>query len=134
MVKRIVFDAYAVMALLEEEAGSEIVTELIVDKETEILMSAINLGEVYYILHRRNGKGAAEEVTQNILLEETIRIQEPGWANIKQAAQQKAKGGLSYADAFALSLAKEQKAQLVTGDPEIQAAAAEVAVEIIWLD
>ncbi len=133
MVKRVVFDAYAIMALLENETGSEIVTEIIMDEESEIYISGINLGEIYYILHRRNGKRAAEEVIENIMLEQTIKIHEPMWESIKKAAGIKAKGGLSYADSFALSLAKELEAKLVTGDPEIRTIAAETAVNLIWL-
>jgi predicted nucleic acid-binding protein len=133
MVRKIVFDAYAIMTLLEDEAGAAIIHDLLVDENTEILISAINLGEVYYILLRRNGKSAAEEVIENILLEETIKIEEAQWERVKSAAEIKAGGGLSYADAFALSLAKEFQAKLVTGDPEIQAIAAKAAVEIIWL-
>lgn len=133
MVKRIVFDAYAIMTLLEDEPGAAIINDLLVDENTEILMSAVNLGEVYYILLRRNGKSAAEEVIENVLLEETIKIEEAQWGRIKSAAEVKAGGSLSYADAFALSLAREFQAKLVTGDPEIQAIAAKAAVEIIWL-
>lgn len=133
MVTRIVFDAYAIMALLEDEPGAAIINDMLVDEKTEILMSAVNLGEVYYILLRRSGKSAAEEVIQNILLEETIKIEEAPWVRVKNAAEIKAGGGLSYADAFALSLAREFQAKLVTGDPEIQAIAANNAVEIIWL-
>jgi predicted nucleic acid-binding protein len=133
MVKRIVFDAYAIMTLLEDEPGADIINDLLMDDNTEILMSAVNLGEVYYILLRRSGKSAAEEVIENILLEETIKIEEAQWVRVKNAAEIKAGGGLSYADAFALSLAREFQAKLVTGDPEIQAIAAKTAVEILWL-
>ncbi len=133
MKKRVVFDAYAIMALLEDEPGARIVTDLIVDEQTEIFISAINLGEIYYILLRRSGKTAAEKVIQNILLEETIKVEEPQWVSVKKAAEIKSAGGISYADAFALALAKELQAQLATGDPEIQAVAAKNAVEIIWL-
>ncbi len=133
MIKRVVFDAYAIMALLEDEPGARIVTDLIVDEQTEIFISAINMGEIYYILLRRSGKTVAEKVIQNILLEETIKIEEPQWVRVKKAAEIKSAGSISYADAFALALAKELQAQLVTGDPEIQAVAAQNAVEIIWL-
>lgn len=129
----IVFDAYAIMTLLEDEPGAAIINDLIVDENTEILMSDVNLGEVYYILLRRNGKSAAEEVIENVLLEETIKIEEAQWGRIKSAAEIKAGGSLSYPDAFALSLAREFQAKLVTGYPEIQAIAAKAAVEIIWL-
>jgi PIN domain nuclease of toxin-antitoxin system len=47
MVKRFVFDAYAIMTLLEDEPGADIINELLMDDNTEILMSAVNLGEVY---------------------------------------------------------------------------------------
>ena len=47
------------------------------------------------------------------------------------AAGFKARGGLSYADAFAAALAKERNAGLLTGDPELKSL--EKEIKIIWL-
>jgi len=114
-----VFDSYALLALLEDEPGADLVTELISDRKNEIYLSAINLGEIYYLLLRRSGFNQAERVLESITLEDTISIAEASWDRVKEASKVKAGGGLSFADAFAVSLAKELEAQLITGDPEI---------------
>ena len=49
----------------------------------------------------------------------------------RQAAQFKAAHKLSLADAFAAALAKDRKAELVTGDPELKAL--EKVIKIVWL-
>ena len=133
MNRKIVFDSYAVLALIENEDGAQTVADILADKETAIYLSVINFGEIYYIVHRRNGEQAAEEVIQSILLEESLTIVEMPWERVKEAARIKSRGGVSYADAFALSLAKEFQAPLVTGDPEIRSAAQQMGAEIIWL-
>jgi PIN domain nuclease of toxin-antitoxin system len=114
-----IFDSYALLALLEDEPGADLVTELISDRKTEAYISAINLGEIYYLLLRRSGVNQAERVLESITLEDSISIAEASWERIKEASKVKAGGGLSFADAFAVALAKELEAPLVTGDPEI---------------
>lgn len=128
-----VLDAYAVLALLEDEPGAAIVTDILQSETAELQISSINLGEVYYILLRRRGEHVAEEVLQNTLLEEALTLQEASWSRVKEAARIKARGGLSYADCFALALAQERGAPLLTGDPEMRAVAAQLGVQVIWL-
>jgi len=128
----IVFDAYAILALLENEPGSEIVSETL-HKKTKIFISTINLGEIYYIIMRRDGEKKAEEVVQTIFIDDSFTLVEASWDKIKKAALIKSKGGLSFADAFAISLAKELQAPLVTGDPEIKNNAPKYGVKIIWI-
>jgi predicted nucleic acid-binding protein len=79
MNRKIVFDSYAILALIENEDGSQTVADILADKETAIFLSVINFGEIYYIIHRRNGEQAAEEVIQSILLEESLTIVEMPW-------------------------------------------------------
>lgn len=129
--KKIVLDTYAVLAVVEDEPGAQTVVDIISGEEAELHMSAISLGETYYILLRRQGKRPAEEVINGILADDSFIINEASWQRIKEAAAIKAKGGLSYADAFVLGLAQEMQAPVVTGDPEIRSAAAQLSLEII---
>ncbi|BAF58941.1 predicted nucleic acid-binding protein [Pelotomaculum thermopropionicum SI] len=131
--KRYVFDAYAILALIEDEPGAQTIAEIITDQEPELFMSIISLGEIYYILLRKKSEQAAEEVVKNIFAEESLILVEATWKKVKDAARIKAKGGLSYADSFVLALGKELNAPVVTGDPEILASAREIGVEIIWI-
>jgi predicted nucleic acid-binding protein len=132
--KKFVLDSYAVLALLADEPGAQVVADLIVDEAAEPYLSVINFGEVYYIVWRRHGEAAAAAVVQGVRQEERLVIAEATWPRVKDAARLKAAGGLAYADAFALGLARELAAPLMTGDPEIRTAAAGLGVELIWIE
>jgi len=53
------------------------------------------------------------------------------FTGIRTAAHLKAHHSISYADAFALALAQQEQAILLTGDPEFQQVASLAAIE--WL-
>ncbi|SMB93200.1 PIN domain nuclease, a component of toxin-antitoxin system (PIN domain) [Thermanaeromonas toyohensis ToBE] len=131
--KKFVLDSYAILALVEDEPGAQVVADILSDEDTELYLSVVNLGEVYYIISRKQGERAAEEVVRAIMEEETVAIVEVSWPRAREAARIKAKGGLSYADAFVLGLAVELKAPVVTGDPEIKAIAESLGAKIVWV-
>ncbi len=131
--RRFVFDGYALLALVEDEPGAREVAALVADEQAELYLNVVNLGEVYYIIARWQGEAAAEEVVRAVMEEDSFRLVEATWPRVKEAARIKAKGGLSYADAFVLALAVEMGAPVVTGDPEIRAAAGELGVEVVWV-
>jgi PIN domain nuclease of toxin-antitoxin system len=126
-----IFDSYALLALLEDEPGADLVAGVINRQGADIYISSINLGEIYYLLLRRSGLEQAESVLESIVLEEKLTVAEASWVRVKAAASVKATGGLSYADAFAVSLAKEFEAPLLTGDPEIIAKAEEIGIQVL---
>lgn len=126
-----IFDSYALLALLEDEPGADLVAGVINKQGADIYISSINLGEIYYLLLRRSGLEQAESVLESIVLEEKLTVAEASWVRVKAAASVKATGGLSYADAFAVSLAKEFEAPLLTGDPEIIAKAEEIGIQVL---
>jgi len=131
--RRFVFDSYAVLALVEDEPGAQVVAEIVADEAAELYLSAISLGEVYYIIFRRQGEAAAEEVVRGVMQEDSLTVVEASWPRVKDAARIKGGGGLSYADAFVLGLSLELGAPVVTGDPEIRAAAGRLGVEVVWV-
>jgi predicted nucleic acid-binding protein len=133
MSERYVFDSYAVMALLEDETGSQLVADLIASDETEIHMSAVNLGEVYYIVMREYGEDAAGALEEKILQTEKIAIADAPWGRVKAAARLKAVGGVSFADCFGAALAQELDATLVTGDREFAKLAETTNLRVLWL-
>ncbi|MEW6663495.1 MAG: type II toxin-antitoxin system VapC family toxin, partial [Bacillota bacterium] len=63
--------------------------------EAEAYLSVISLGETYYILFRKKGEQVAKEVTQNIMMEESLSLADAPWPRVIEAARIKAKGGLS---------------------------------------
>jgi len=130
--KKIILDTYAILAVIEDEPGAQTVAYIISDEQAELHRGAISLGEAYYILLRRQGKQPAEEIVGSILLDDSFVINEASWQRIKDAAAIKARGGLSYADAFVLGLAQEIQAAVVTGNPEIRASV-QPGLQIIWI-
>jgi predicted nucleic acid-binding protein len=130
---KFVLDSYALLALMEDEPGAQVVADIILDEAEEPYLSVINLGEVYYVVMRRQGEAAAAEMVRGVRQEEKLVIAEASWPRVKAAARLKAGGGLAYADAFVLGLAQELGACLVTGDPELQTAAARIGVELLWI-
>lgn len=128
-----VLDSYALMAFFEDEPGADFVRGLIhkvVDSDTSLLMTVVNLGEVWYSIARNNSPEIADQYIHEIK-GMGIEIVEVDWALTRQAATYKTGGNISYADCFAAALAKLKKAELVTGDKEFKSLDGEI--KISWL-
>ncbi len=112
-----VLDAWAVLAVLNDEPAAERVEQAIADDSGVI--SWINLGEVLYRAIPRRGErramGAVKAVSRR------LRVEDVDGALVTAAARLKANYRLSYADAFCVVTAQRHDAQLYTGDPEILA-------------
>lgn len=132
-MKAVVFDSFALLAVFEEEEGGSEVTQLLSDiSEGKLVgfISAINVGEIYYILARKKGEEKAEAAL-NAILHFPIEIAEPDFQFCVDAAKIKAKHKMSYADAFAAALTKVKKGTLITGDKEFKALAGEIKIRFI---
>jgi len=130
-----VLDSWALLAFFEDEPEAEQVESLILDAEMgkhRLLMSVINWGEVYYSILRRTSAQIAEEKASQIA-EMPIEIVPVADDLIlaRQAAVFKTKHKIAYADAFAAALAKLERAELLTGDPEFKQL--EGTIKICWL-
>ncbi len=130
---RYVFDTYALMAYLRREKNYHVVRSIIVDalqgRHTTHL-SVINLGELFYMQSRKSGAVRAEN-SLRFVRRAGIIVEPATTARVINAAHLKATVSLSYADAFAASLAEELNATLVTGDPEYRPL--EPGLKILWL-
>lgn len=111
----VVLDTWAVSALLRDEPAAEDVQRLLVNERS--VMSSVNLGEVYYVALRDYGRQLATTMVER--MRRSIEIEDPDWSLVRSAAEIKARGGLSYADAFCVATAQRHSAPLYTGDPEI---------------
>lgn len=132
--KSIVLDSWALIAYFQDEPSGEKVADLIADSQEDgipLLMSVVNVGEVWYTLARRRSARDADEAVRE-LRAIGIDFVEADWELASIAAAFKAKGGISYADCFAAALAKVNKAALVTGDSEFKRIEPEVM--IYWLN
>lgn len=120
----VVLDSYALIALVQGEAGAITVRDAI--EEDAARVSWINLGEVYYILARRVGNVLAHQIVLDA--QQDCRVDAPDGKLVMEAARIKARGKIAYADCFAVAMARRDGLALMTGDPEILALAGEVEV------
>jgi ribonuclease VapC len=130
---RAVLDSFALLAFLRGEAGEEKVAALLERaglRDEPLHMSEVNYAEVKYIVIRRDGEDRWEEIAGE-LPALPIEFHPATRALADVAADFKARYKLSLADAFAAALAKERKAELITGDPEFKALDKEI--KIGWL-
>ena len=112
-----VFDACAVVALLQSEAGAPVVVDLLQNENHRCIVHAINVCEVYYDLYRRDGEEIADGV-QEILEGYGFELVEEVPSTLWKTAG-RLKGAwkrVSLADCFALALALEESGTLVTSD------------------
>lgn len=111
-----VFDACAVVALLQAEVGASVVNDLL-EQNQRCLVHAINACEIYYDLFRRDGEEIADgvrEVLEGYGFEIVENLSFSLW---KTAGKLKGTWKrISLADCFALALALETEATLVTSD------------------
>lgn len=130
--KTVVLDAWAVMAYLEDEPAGEKVADIIADaheSNTPLLMTVVNLGEVWYIVAREASEPEADRCEKE-LRQLGIRFVDADWSLTQQAARYKSQHRMSYADCFAAALSKQRKAHLVTGDQEFTQVEGEIS--ILW--
>jgi uncharacterized protein len=124
MTERFALDAWAILVLLlGEEPAAARVREIIQTAQTlstELYISMINLGEVYYRIMKIQNQDAAEETLEQIL-QLPLQAIPASDEFVLAAARLKGRYALSYADAFAVALAQKYEARLVTGDPELYA-------------
>jgi uncharacterized protein len=128
-----VFDSWALMAFLEDEPSAGQVQELIAEAqnlENGLLVTAINLGEVWYSLARVRTEGDADHAIKEIL-GLGFTVIEIDWGLAYAAAKLKAAHKLAYADCFAAALAQQRKLEVVTGNPEFKQL--QHQVKIHWL-
>lgn len=117
-----VFDASALLALLEDKPGAAKVEELLTEAQrghSRVLMSSVNYGEVYGKLLRDLGEEKALRAMTSIGPFPFV-LQDADRQRAFRAAEIKHKHRLYYADAFAAALALEHKATLVTSDSDFR--------------
>ena len=116
------FDASAVFAFLQHKPSAIKVNELLkeaIREQADILMSAVNYGEVYGGILREHGPERAA-ATMNAVHPLPIRLIDATPRRAFQAADIKSKYKLYYVDSFAAALAIECKAILVTSDSDFR--------------
>lgn len=109
-------DSWAVLAWLDgEEPAAEAVARVIERERPAI--SWVNLVEVHYRAVRDHGRQEADQVLAE--LRPQVSEDLPGISAMRAVASLKAEHPIALADCFAIALAAEKGAVLLTGDPEI---------------
>lgn len=130
---RFVFDSFALLAFLQGEAGMTRVKQIFLQAGSgtaRVLLSRINLGEILYIIEREQGLPQARKALayiQSLPIE--LLMVTP--AAVLHAAHLKANYRIAYADAFAATAAHQQRATLLTGNPEFNSLTHLITIE--WL-
>jgi ribonuclease VapC len=122
-VKTRVLDSWAILEWMSgRQPATDAVALLLADAEAgynRLVMSAINVGEVYYFLRKNHSEEKAEQWREaSGTLPATIEV--PTADEIWDAAKLKGRHPIAYADAFAAALAQKYQCPLVTGDPEFR--------------
>jgi predicted nucleic acid-binding protein len=132
-VKTYVLDASALLAFLEKKPSAPRVNELLKDTmrgRSQILMSAVNYGEVYGKALREYGQEQAAGV-MGMVSSLPITLVDATSVRALLAAGVKVKYKLYYADSFAAALCFEHKATLVTSDSDFRRLGH--SFPVIWL-
>ncbi len=121
MSRQYVLDSWALLALLQgEEPAAARVKQILLEGERQqatLLISIVNLGEVFYRVGRRSSRAAAVD-TLNQIRSLSLAIVSASDEMVLAAADLKLEYAISYADAFAAALADRTDATLVSGDPD----------------
>ena len=132
-MKSSVLDSYAVLAFLFQESGHEKVVALFekaAESDKTLLIAAPNWAEIRYMIERKVGIAQWREARTK-LLGLPIEIVPVDQELAEMAGEIKAHKKMSLADCFAAALAKQNKAEIYTGDPEFRAVGSEI--KVVWL-
>ena len=132
-MKTRVLDSWAILEWISSRKPALDVVDLLFSEaesgRTRLFLSAINAGEIYYVLRKHHSEPLSEFWRESSpTLPVTIEV--PTLDDIWDAALLKGRFAIAYADAFAAALAQKYACPLVTGDPEFRAVA---QLEIEWI-
>jgi len=127
-----VLDANVLLGYLATRGGAEETERLFQDGEhgrSELLMSTVNWGEVYYVLRRRCDAAETRKVMSQFRLGLTLVGADEAVA--ERAAELKSTYKIGYADAYAAELAISNGATLVTSDSEFRKLGRSLALRLL---
>ena len=131
----LVLDSWAVMAWLKGQQPAaglvRSILEAVERREHSLLMSIVNVGEVFYLSAKARDLSYAQRVLDN--LRPRIGIVPASDELVMQAAHLKARYPIAYADAFAAATALSHNAPLITGDPELKAIGSAIGLQLQWI-
>ena len=131
-----VLDACALVALLKNESGADIVADAYGKAEKEqaqIIINRVNLLEVFYGFYRENGKAYADNIIDNIA-KSVVTICEFDKDLFPIAGRLKATYRISLADSIALAQALASGGGLLTADHhEFDVIEGQENISFLWI-
>lgn len=126
-------DANAVLDLAEAGPGWQRMSQLLDDalqRRTEVLVSMLNWGEVFYYLWQRRGEEKARRTLSSLSLL-PLQLVPVDLAQALKAGEIKALHHIPYVDCVAAALAHIHQAVLVTGDRHFEKLGRQA--KILWI-
>jgi ribonuclease VapC len=130
---RYVLDASSLLRFLDDEAGADRIEELLNHARAgraELLISAVNWGEIVYVLGRAHGAVSARPMIDS-LRSLPMKIVKTEGSDAEEAAWFKQQFKVPYADAFAGALAQRENVLLVTADYDFKSASSGMRIEFL---
>jgi predicted nucleic acid-binding protein len=131
-----VLDSWAMLAWLQDEEPARAEVRDLLERSSRgqatVRMSLINVGKVFYLIAKRHGSSTAEPFLTEIPMM-PLQTLVPDRQLILSAAWLKSRFAISYADAFAVETARQEKTALLTGNPELFDLSKREPVEILWV-
>ncbi len=129
-----ILDANSLLVYLEKEPGHERIESLLtgaIERDENLLISAVNYGEIYSIVIRECGQDTANQM-ERTLRTLPIEIIDVDINLAKEAARFKAIKLISSADSFAVALAKLRRGELITANKGLKVV--EKDIKIFWIN
>ena len=137
MKKTYVLDACAMLALLKNEQGAEVIDNLLVEAKNNyctVFLNKYNLLEVYYGFFREDGEAFAEEQFKAISESPVAIIDVLSDEVFRHAGRLKAPYRISLADAVVLGQGMASNAIIVSSDHhEFDLIERDEAIEFLWI-
>jgi len=114
-MNKFVLDACAVLALLKEEQGVDVVKGVI-ESNAPIILHSVTLLEIYYNIAKELGIDSADLFFEQIIQTKIEIIYEITESTIKNAGYYKSRYKISLGDSFVLATAKEISAKIISSD------------------
>jgi predicted nucleic acid-binding protein len=131
--KTYVLDANAILDYVQDGPGAPTVERVLREafrQEASLMISVINLGEVFYWLWRNKGEERARRTINDLSLL-PLQIVPVDLSQALKAGELKAVHKIPYADSIAASLAIQLQATLITSDRDFEKLGRRISV--LWL-
>lgn len=128
-----VLDASAILRFLQKETGWADVAKILKQANAggaELLISAVNWGEVLHVVLKSHGSKVMNE-TDSTLQMLPFNIVPVDSLIAKRAAEFRFQFKIPFADAFAGALAKDEQAILMTADHDLLAARGKIKIHFL---